>query len=618
MGVTLHGLTFASAEGKVWAALAALAALLLLSLLWKLLPKCRFPLGTPQQLSEGFPLLGQLRFYSSRSRFYFDSVSATRTGNFHFHIGQHQFIGLSGEDGRAAFFEERSLEFCQAYRNMFVPIPPSIGKRLFRSRSSETYRAGFDLRKAMRWENLTQTLPAMTQYTSTGFHRIVEQHEIAESEDLLQKSLSYYTRSNLSNSPARIIAPWLPTPSSIRCLVASIRQCVLVRQVMENRKTDPRTVPGITQSMMERGLGYQEVCQFVTMTLFAAQANTPVISSWALICLAHNPYWMEQIRREVDQVVLSRWEASPHSRSPEEVLSTLDLAAWESEFPLIELCGRETLRLYGGAANTSFGGAGAMVSNVLDYAKWLRALVNLTGPISMEVYAGIFRPRIPVRETVANAFNLPPSPRHDYAAGWFVTNYHSYQIYMHHGSCPGIYITIGFIPEKKFGFVMMANSGSAREVHRWLYLYLVDSCILEVSGLSLGFEPDQITITDMAEAKRQLFPNLAPWKTQHALPITSYCGVYNERGYGALRLIPYRENLYSNLTNRAIPYHLILYHVDGEYFLVELCTRWNVPGNDSSFFRAEFGIEEGTVTSLRISFEPALGNEMISFSRYST
>ncbi|KAF5866740.1 hypothetical protein ETB97_009897 [Aspergillus alliaceus] len=62
-------------------------------------------------------------------------------------------------------------------------------------------------------------------------------------------------------------------------------------------------------------------------------------------------------------------------------------------------------------------GTGAIVSNVLDYAKWLRALIYQAGPISREGHAAVVQPRSVISNDEQDTV-YPPAPYHLYALGW--------------------------------------------------------------------------------------------------------------------------------------------------------------------------------------------------------
>ena len=61
------------------------------------------------------------------------------------------------------------------------------------------------------------------------------------------------------------------------------------------------------------------------------------------VFLAHNSEWRAKIRKEVDTAIVKHRTGPNQSRI--EVLDSLSVDTWESEFPLIDLCLREGIRI---------------------------------------------------------------------------------------------------------------------------------------------------------------------------------------------------------------------------------------------------------------------------------
>lgn len=99
---------------------------LLSSLAWR--PS--FPKAAPKMLREGYPILGALRLFSKPANFYHDGVHGSKTGNFSFYFGKNQVVGLSGSEGRKAFFESKAMNLwagyagaCLCSHNLISPSP---------------------------------------------------------------------------------------------------------------------------------------------------------------------------------------------------------------------------------------------------------------------------------------------------------------------------------------------------------------------------------------------------------------------------------------------------------------------------------------------------------------
>ena len=85
-------------------------------------------------------------------------------------------------------------------------------------------------------------------------------------------------------------------------------------------------------------------------------------------------------------------------------------------------------------------GAGSIVSNVLDYSKWIRAFLTTSGPLSKSDYAALKTPRmlLPTSEE--------PSPKtgpQSYSLGWFNGVYQGYEYFQHSGGMEAFGAEVG-------------------------------------------------------------------------------------------------------------------------------------------------------------------------------
>lgn len=71
--------------------------------------------------------------------------------------------------------------------------------------------------------------------------------------------------------------------------------------------------------------------------------NTGAIAAWTPIILTSHPEWKEKCREEVDGV-LARKRQDP-SQSISDVLDGLSLQEWETQFPVLQDCLREAIRV---------------------------------------------------------------------------------------------------------------------------------------------------------------------------------------------------------------------------------------------------------------------------------
>lgn len=83
--------------------------------------------------------------------------------------------------------------------------------------------------------------------------------------------------------------------------------------------------------------------QFMMAGLFAGLINTGVQAAWILMFLTQNKEWHQKIRNEVDGAIAKHRYSENESRV--DILSRFTMQEWEDEFPLIDLCLRESIRL---------------------------------------------------------------------------------------------------------------------------------------------------------------------------------------------------------------------------------------------------------------------------------
>jgi len=120
-------------------------------------------------------------------------------------------------------------------------------------------------------------------------------------------------------------------------------------------------------------------------------------------------------------------------------------------------------------------GAGAVISNVVDYAKWLRSLIHRAPPLSESGHAELVRPRTVLDPA---AVGLQPEVMDSdavYSLGWWRYSYRGEAIVTHSGSVPGFGALAMFLPGMEWGVVAMANTqDTSNWVENVLVYYLLD------------------------------------------------------------------------------------------------------------------------------------------------
>ncbi len=100
-------------------------------------------------------------------------------------------------------------------------------------------------------------------------------------------------------------------------------------------------------------------------------------------------------------------------------------------------------------------GAASLVTSVADYAKWLKAFLSHSAPLSINDYKELKTPRaLLVKQPQASPF----SGYATYALGWEVDFYHGYQVFCHTGNIEAYGCRVTFVPELHWGAVTCANN----------------------------------------------------------------------------------------------------------------------------------------------------------------
>ncbi|KAG7108483.1 Cytochrome monooxygenase claM like protein [Verticillium longisporum] len=173
--------------------------------------------------------------------------------------------------------------------------------------------------------------------------RMVGPTEIAQDAKLRAKSLTLLESIEHSKSTMRVVFPWLPTIMHLRRTLRNIQFGMLLHGLIRKRQKSGIREDDTMQTLLDMGTSMRNTIGFVIGALFAGQLNTGINAAWVLVKLAQNDQWTARVRNEVDAIAV-RYRKY-HGQPTTEVLGTLTLDDWESEFPNIGLCFHESIRL---------------------------------------------------------------------------------------------------------------------------------------------------------------------------------------------------------------------------------------------------------------------------------
>ena len=176
--------------------------------------------------------------------------------------------------------------------------------------------------------------------------RLVGCNEIADDWKKLHQLLSYYKMlDESSTNPLMVIYPWLPTLAMLKRSYAGIRMYMMFKGVVDQRKKQGRTEDDGLQHLLDCGDSVTNVVTFVAGALFAGVINSSINAGAVLAFLAYQPEWQDKVRKELYEVVETYASPESKGRPVEERLTTLPLEVWETKFPSVDLCLKESIRL---------------------------------------------------------------------------------------------------------------------------------------------------------------------------------------------------------------------------------------------------------------------------------
>ena len=184
--------------------------------------------------------------------------------------------------------------------------------------------------------------------------------------------------------------------------------------------------------------------------------------------------------------------------------------------------------------------AGAMFTNVVDMAKWLRFLLD-TGRVgtrrlvSTAAFSELFRPQqvVPDDEFYPTARLTHPHFK-GYGMGWFLEDYRGEFVAFHTGSIEGRTAIVGLIPDRHLGVAIFTNLDHSEVRHALMYTafdrYLGPNVpphdwSAEMHRMYQAFADSAALRQRAAESKRVV-------NTHPTLPLERYAGEYSDPLFG--------------------------------------------------------------------------------------
>jgi sterol 14-demethylase len=173
--------------------------------------------------------------------------------------------------------------------------------------------------------------------------RMVGAEEIADDPVMLESCLKYFEMIDQSATAAAVMFPKFPSPSIIKRTYAGARLFMMIEKLVQKRKESDEKHDDALQYMLDQGDRMFKIIEFIVGALFAGLLNSGINAAWVLCYLATSPEWLAKAQEEVRQT------ASKYARDPSaplrHQLDDVPLEAWENEFPIVDMCLKDSIRL---------------------------------------------------------------------------------------------------------------------------------------------------------------------------------------------------------------------------------------------------------------------------------
>ncbi|CCF32569.1 cytochrome P450 6A1 [Colletotrichum higginsianum] len=328
-----------------------------------------WPANAPPIALDNYPITGSWGFWGRRWSWHRRQRDATPSGNFAFHAGPNTIVGLSGDAGRRLFFESKDLGFSEGYAVLFGQSPTvealDVGEGKDHDINNHFIRRIVFLLKNEQFRRKLPTLIADTQEAMDAigndpsgvtnpfeslYHivfrltiRMVGADDIADDAQLLEQTLALFETIEASATATSVMFPKVPSPALLKRTYAGTKLYFLIEGIIKKRTASGEKHDDALQYMLDQGDRTFRIIEFVVGALFAGLLNSGINAAWVACYLACSPEWLAKAQDEV------RAAAAKYARDPSAPLryqlDDVPLEAWESEFPVIDMCLRDSIRL---------------------------------------------------------------------------------------------------------------------------------------------------------------------------------------------------------------------------------------------------------------------------------
>ncbi|KAI9507591.1 cytochrome P450 [Russula earlei] len=319
----------------------------------------------------GLPLINVTTFLKRRHDFLAWGFKVTNQRLFQFRLLRNKVVVVSGDRGRRDFFTAKGLDLQEGFRILSggLPMIHGVTIELRQQRVARIYKR---LVNVQRNERLTELIPEILNDSqrllrpwkkvgtfdpfSTIYELVFQAAirclactEIADDPEIVAHVRHLYDQIDRGTTPATVLFPWFPSPSMIMKARATKQLYDITVKAIKVRKESGVPRNDTLQIFLDSGDELTTIVGFTMGFVMAGARSTNATASWLLTYLGCYPKWRNEARTEVEKLVtlyaletITERDTQCHSSS---ALSSIPLAAWENETPVLDMLIHETLRI---------------------------------------------------------------------------------------------------------------------------------------------------------------------------------------------------------------------------------------------------------------------------------
>jgi hypothetical protein len=251
------------------------------------------PKNAPRLVTEAWPIIGSMQFFTQRTEFFQRQVAHSPTGNFSFYAGDKPVIGMSGDEERRIFFDSKHLGFTEGYGALLGGSPTVNKKNNNPLAPPESQSDGFGnyfsrrLTAMLKGPILAQGLPQLLKDVRASIKDLAAQEiktidpfdniyrlvfqltmrtvacvEIASDPEMLRRVLGLFETIESTATPLSIMYSWMPWPSQFHRTYAGAKLYMIFKNIIDKRAQEGRREDDTLQYLIDQG---DDVTKIITV-----------------------------------------------------------------------------------------------------------------------------------------------------------------------------------------------------------------------------------------------------------------------------------------------------------------------------------------------------------------